>query len=278
MTNIVACIDGTSVSTAVCDYASWAHERLGAPVELMHVLHRDQRSNMANLSGAIGIGSREHLLKELVETDERRSKLALDHGMLILSDAGDRVSSRGVMHPIRTLRHGLLVDTLREHEDVTRLLVVGKHADHMDEHVGSRLETIIRTIHRPILVCSTDFAVPQRVLIAFDGSETMRNAIELITKSPLLTSSTLTVLTVGAETPTQKSNLSWAVDTLSAGGLTSESVHMTGSVERCLVEATADYDMVIMGAYGHSTIRRFLVGSTTTHVLRHTSVPLLILR
>lgn len=33
-----------------------------------------------------------------------------------------------------------------------------------------------------------------------------------------------------------------------------------------------------MGAYGHSRIRQFLVGSTTTSMLRSTTSPLLLLR
>jgi nucleotide-binding universal stress UspA family protein len=33
-----------------------------------------------------------------------------------------------------------------------------------------------------------------------------------------------------------------------------------------------------MGAYGHSKIREFLVGSTTTRMIRQSKVPLLLLR
>jgi hypothetical protein len=37
-------------------------------------------------------------------------------------------------------------------------------------------------------------------------------------------------------------------------------------------------DLLVMGAYGHSRIRQFLVGSTTSHLLRTSTSPLLILR
>ncbi|NPZ02087.1 universal stress protein, partial [Pseudomonas aeruginosa] len=37
-------------------------------------------------------------------------------------------------------------------------------------------------------------------------------------------------------------------------------------------------DLLVMGAYGHSRIRQFLVGSTTTSMLRTTISPLLLLR
>jgi len=37
-------------------------------------------------------------------------------------------------------------------------------------------------------------------------------------------------------------------------------------------------DLLVMGACGHSRIRKFLVGSTTTNMLRTTSTPILLLR
>ncbi len=39
-----------------------------------------------------------------------------------------------------------------------------------------------------------------------------------------------------------------------------------------------DLDLVVMGAYGHSRIREFLIGSTTDRLIRHARVPHLILR
>ncbi len=39
-----------------------------------------------------------------------------------------------------------------------------------------------------------------------------------------------------------------------------------------------DIDMLVMGAYGHSRIRQFLVGSTTTTMLKTAKKPLVILR
>jgi nucleotide-binding universal stress UspA family protein len=37
-------------------------------------------------------------------------------------------------------------------------------------------------------------------------------------------------------------------------------------------------DLLVMGAYGHSKIRRFLLGSTTTNMLKTAKKPLVILR
>ena len=39
-----------------------------------------------------------------------------------------------------------------------------------------------------------------------------------------------------------------------------------------------DIDILVMGAYGHSRIRQFLVGSTTTTMLKTAKKPLVVLR
>jgi hypothetical protein len=41
------------------------------------------------------------------------------------------------------------VETLEELESDIRLLVMGKHDENLGEHIGSRLENVVRTLHRP---------------------------------------------------------------------------------------------------------------------------------
>jgi len=39
--------------------------------------------------------------------------------------------------------------------------------------------------------------------------------------------------------------------------------------------ADAGADAIVMGAYGHSRLREFVLGGATAHVLRHMTVPVL---
>ena len=39
-----------------------------------------------------------------------------------------------------------------------------------------------------------------------------------------------------------------------------------------------DFDLLVMGAYGHSRIRSLLIGSTTTEMIRACKVPVLLFR
>ncbi|MFO7604561.1 MAG: universal stress protein [Gammaproteobacteria bacterium] len=280
MTNVIACIDGTDVSTAVSDYAAWASLRLDAALVLLHVLDKSDYPIPADLSGNIGLDSREALLQELAELDAKRGKLALEQGRLMLETARQRAVADGVAEPIVHQRHGSLLDSLVAIEEDTRLLVLGKHDENLGAHVGSRLETVVRTLHRPILVCPADYTAPRRVMIAFDGSATTHKAVDMVAASPLFRGLPCHVVLVGADTKANRGQLEWARHTLEAADFEVTTVLQTGDVEAvlCGYRREHDIDMLIMGAYGHSVIRRFLVGSTTTSVIRNAQIPVLLLR
>lgn len=280
MSNVIACIDGTAVTPAVCDYAAWASLRLEAPLLLLHVLDKSEYPIESNLTGNIGLGSREALLEELAALDEKRGRLALEQGRLMLEEAQHRVINDGVAAPITRQRHGSLIETLVEMEPDTRLLVLGKHDENLNEHIGSRLESVVRTMHRPLLVTTDTFHPPRRVMIAFDGSATTRKGVEMVAASPLFRGLPCHVVMVGADTEEARAQLDWASRTLQAAGFDAPASIIPGEVERVLCDYRAQHaiDVLIMGAYGHSVIRRFLVGSTTTSVMRNATVPVLLLR
>jgi nucleotide-binding universal stress UspA family protein len=283
MTQVMACIDGSPAAPAVCDYAAWASLRLGAPLCFLHVLDQVQYPQRSDLSGNIGLGSREHLLEELAALDEQRGKLALEQGHHLLEAAKARASADGVANPQLRQRHGDLVDSLVELQQDIRLLVIGRQGEasaSLGQQVGSHLENVIRTLQRPILVSCGEFKAPQNYMFAYDGSATARKGIEMIAASPLLKGLPCHLLMVGADSNDAREQLKAAEQVLQ--GSASE-VHLAiraGEVEPTLHAYQAEHgiDLLAMGAYGHSRIRQFLVGSTTTHLLRSSESPLLILR
>ncbi len=279
-TNVIACIDGTDVSTAVSDYAAWSSLRLEAPLILLHVLDKSTYPVKSNLSGNIGLGSREALLQELAELDEKRGRLALEQGRIMLEAAQQRARADGVGDPIVHQRHGDLLDSLLAIEQDTRLLVLGKHDDNLAAHVGSRLETLVRSLHRPMLVCPAVYKKPQRIMIAFDGSDTTHKAVDMVAGSPLFRGMPCHVVMIGADNEHNRGQLEWAEHTLKSAGFTVITALRQGDVERSLCDyrREQEIDILVMGAYGHSVIRRFLVGSTTTAVIRDAQIPVLLLR
>lgn len=283
MTQVIACIDGSRITLAVCDYAAWASRRLEAPLDFLHVLGRWEYPIPADLSGNIGLGSSDALLQELTELDEKRSRVALEQGRLMLDAAKARAEAGGVLHPTSRQRHGELVDTLIDFEHEIRLLVMGRQGelgDSAGRHIGSQLENVVRTLHRPILVIPSDYTEPQRILIAYDGSATTRKAVEMVAASPLFRGLPCHVVTVGEDRADSRESLDWARTHLQTAGFDVRAEILPGEVEAVLCAYRAEHaiDLIVMGAYGHSRIREFLVGSTTTRLIRQSRVPLLLLR
>lgn len=281
--HVMACIDGSGHAMAVCDYAAWASQRLDAPLTFLHVLDNHPPPDEGNLSGNIGLGSREHLLEELAMLDERRAKLAQEQGRVMLEAARERAIEDGIAEPHTRQRNGELVETLSELESETRLLVIGKRGEsaHLaSEHLGSNLERVVRALHRPILMVPETFRAPERVMIAFDGSKTMHKGIEMIAASPLFKGIVCHVVLVGADVTDLRTQCDWALDTLNNAGLEAHGEIRAGDVESTLHEYCREHaiDLLVMGAYGHSRIRHLLVGSTTTAMLRSADIAQLLLR
>ena len=283
MNQIMACIDGSAQAAAVCDCAAWASRQLDAPLTLLHVLDQQQYPAAGNLSGIIGLGSREYLLEELAALDEKRSKLALEEGRMMLDSARQRVITAGIAQPDVRQRHGDLVETLRDLEADIRLLVIGKQGEDSGNDlqlIGSQLESVIRTLHRPILVTPASFSVPTSVMLAFDGSDTSRKGVEMLASSPLFKGIPIHLVMVGDDNGEHRALLDSARDTLVSAGFDVHTALCSGEVEPALHAYQAEHQigLLVMGAYGHSRIRQFLVGSTTTRMIRSTTTPLLLLR
>ncbi|PRY72609.1 universal stress protein [Halomonas ventosae] len=280
---VMAAIDGSTFSEGVCDYAAWASLALDAPLTFLHVVDNHPQTAEADLSGNIGLGAREHLLEELSHLDEQRAKVAQEQGRLMLKAARERAVEDGVNDPAGRQRNGTLVETLEELQDEIRLLVVGKRgeaAHKASDHLGSNLERVVRTLHRPILMVPDTYRQPEKVMLAFDGSKTTRKGVEMLARSPLFDGIAVHVVIVGAETGDNRSQLDWALKTLRDAGHEAEGALRAGDVEATLrgYQEEQGIDLLVMGAYGHSRIRQLLVGSATTTMLRKAKGPVLLLR
>lgn len=282
MTTIVACIDGSIYSQSVADHAAWAALRLSASVELLQVLGRREVSS-ADLSGNITAGMQEILLAELASLDAQRAKLLQKRGRMVLDEARERVMQAGVAEATVSLRNGDLLETLSERAATADLIVIGKRgeaADFAKLHLGSNIERVVRSMHRPILVASRAFRPIERVLIAFDGGASALKAVDYVSRSPMFAGLSVTLVTAGPAEPATRQRIENAAAQLKGGGLAVEATIEPGSAEKA-ISAVVDrgaIDLLVMGAYGHSRVRSLIIGSTTTEMLRACRIPVLLFR
>ncbi|MFQ1865486.1 universal stress protein [Aeromonas veronii] len=281
MTNIFACIDGSPAMTAVCDAAAWAATNTGLPVTLLHVLEKNEFEGQADLSGNIGFGSREQLLKELAELDHQRSRLAHEQGRMLLESGKEYLAGLGMSEVDTLQRHGQLVETTQELSSGMRMLIMGKQgAAHAHELIGSNIENVIRTLTNPIMVAQPGFQAPSRFLFAYDASPTAKKVLELIASSPLLKGLECELVMVGEPGDEHERQLAQAKQVLKSAGFRVAAMLLQGEVVPVICQHATDAgcELIVMGAYGHSRIRQFIVGSTTTGILKTSHTSLLLLR
>ncbi|WGF89335.1 universal stress protein [Marinivivus vitaminiproducens] len=284
MSRILACIDGSIYGQSVCDHAAWASERLEAEVEVTHVLgRRDLSSVPADLTGSLDATGQEVLMAELVALDAQRSRLAQRRGELALEEARRRLEGRGVTAIKLSLRSGDLTETVNEADPPPDVVVIGKRgegADFAKMHLGSNLERVVRAGHRPILVASRAFKPIRRVLVAHDGGESARKAVDYMATSPLFAGLEIHLVHAGADRREVSDALGEAHALLSTAGRSASTAVIEGEPDHVIATyvRNEDIDLLVMGAYGHSRIRALLVGSVTTEMVRTCLIPVMLFR
>ena len=277
---VLACIDGSSVTEAVCDYSSWIANTVSAPLKLLHTIEQAEAPVVSDYSGAIGLGSSEDLLNDLTNVEQQRRGLLIKQGQLMLDAAKQRVQESGIETPLVRQMHGSLSSSLIELEEQIRAVVVGIRGEShetVDDGIGNQLEAVIRALHRPILVVNRAFTQPETVMLAYDGSESCNKALRLIASSPLFKNVVCHIVHVGSNADKL---LSEAAKVLEDASIKVKTAQLTGTVEEVLAQyqGDMDIDLMMMGAFSHHRFRDLLLGSFTTKMLAATNRPLLLLR
>ncbi len=284
MSHLISCTDGSIYAASLYAHSAWVAARAGLGVKVLHVLdpHRE-RAHRSDLSGAIGFDASAELTEELVALEEATARVARMKGEAILADARRQFADAGMPEVELLQRHGTLVETLEELEPAAEFVVIGKRGEHADfakGHLGSQVERVIRASVRPVLVASRAFRAINRFLIAYDGGPSATQAVDHALANPLLGGLSCHLLRAGRIDDKARWSLAETAGRLREGGYEVTTHAVESSPEIAIAAAIKDHsiDLLVMGAYGHSPIRQFIVGSTTTAMVRTCQVPVLMFR
>lgn len=281
--HILACIDASSYADSVCDYAAWASRHLQIPVELLHVVQRtDAVAARGDLSGAIGLGVKSSLMEELVEMEAAGAKLEVERGRALLAAGEKRLREAGASDVRILHRHGGIVETILEREESAQVVVIGKRgASHefAADHIGSKIERVVRASTRPVFVVSRQFREPRNVVFAYDASPAAERALERLIELPTYAGLPVNMVMADTDNAAHRSALEKAAARLPADREVTVTLKKgkPEAVISAIVEQTPDA-VLVMGAYGHSPVRTLIVGSTTTAMIRTVRVPVLLAR
>lgn len=281
---VLACVDHSHYADTVADYAAWAARQMCAPLEFIHIINRHQeRGSGEDHSGAIGFNAQEHLLTALSEKDAEASRTARETGRIHLNRLRTRAIATGVANTDVRQYYGTLVDTVVAQQEDVRLLVIGRRgvsAVQTQRDLGRNVENVTRAIKCPVLTVTENYCEPQRVMIAYDGSAITRRGVEMVAAGQLFRGIPCHVVMSGKGGADADKQIEWAKATLEAAGFETEAALIPGDPETVIAQEVQmrEIDMLLMGAYTHSPLRKLLFGSKTDDLLRASKVPTLLLR
>jgi len=278
---IVACIDGSALSQSVCHYAIWLAKQMQLPLCFLHVIENVNTSTISDFSGAIGLGASEELLEELTKVEQNRASLLRQQGRVMLQSVEQQAKAQGVDHVTVEQRHGSLVERLVELESSMSLSVIGirgeTHADDQQQ-LGAQLEALVRSIRKPVFVVNCEFIEPTTFMLAFNGSDGSRRALDFVAYTQGLAQFKW-ILAYADQNQAGEQILQSAHTRLNRQGFAQLVLEARQSQpEQALLECQARHnvDVTVMGAYSHHPLRGFIFGSFTETMLRKTNKPLLL--
>ena len=283
MKNIVTCVDGSAITSVVTAAAVWASKKLNKPILFLHTLEKEQQHGADDYTGTIGLGARSALLEEMTKLDEQRGKVALQLGKELLDHVVSQAQTAGIQGIDSLQRHGDLVDSITDLEDKTRLIVIGRSGKGHDGNfraLGSNIETLLRKATHPVLLIPDTFRVPASFMIAYDGRETADNALQRVIDGGLLHGLHCHLVSLNNNESNLNQKFASAQQKLQEKGFDVTSSFIEGNIFESLMDYKEKHDigLIVMGAFGHSKLRQFFVGSNTMKMLEQSKVPMVVLR
>jgi len=130
------------------------------------------------------------------------------------------------------------------------------------------------------MVTPYKFREIESLALAYDGSGPAENALQLAIFLSEQLSWPLTTLIVTTDQKYAAILTAKLEATLDPHQVNETTVILSGNEGKALVKFLEEgsVELLVMGAYGHNLLRRLLGGSTTSYVIRHSPVPVLLTR
>lgn len=167
---------------------------------------------------------------------------------------------------------------IAEHARLANLVILGRPRDHSDVHAALAVESVLFDAARPVVVippgASADWG--QKILVAWNGSA--QSARAMFDALPFLKAAKEVVVVSMSEAASSTAGA--AVAALGWQGVAatpvSTDVEQSAIASRLFAQAAGrGCDLVVMGGYGHSRMREFILGGATRHALHEAELPFL---
>jgi len=278
MNRVIACIDSSPCIDAVAEAAVWVAKQTQRELVLLQILDYYPASyHLGEISGVIGFESNAMLLKELAELEQKQSELALDYSNNLLKHISELIEKQYGLISTKIQEKGDFLEqsfNILKENDVVIIGRVGERAAEKNKPIGSNVENFIRGANCTVITVGEHFEPPKRFIFAYEYSPTCQKMLQRIAQSDLLRKLQCHLLYVGDH----PEMLAEPEKYLKDAGLDVIPIYRYGDVAQNILEYQREHDiqLIVLGAFSHSKIHQFFLGSITTTIFRNANVPLLV--
>ena len=277
--NILIPTDGSDYGKTAIAYGISIARKLDAQLMGLHVVdvRLMQGPVFTDISGSIGLPPYQELLPVIESGLEAKAEA-------ILTEFREQCEAAGI-HPETKKVVGVIDETIVEEGrrccDWVLLAQRGEHF-HIDSGaiLGSTAQAVVRHSGKPVLVTPEHFREIKTMALAYDGSAPADNALKLAAELSQRAGWPLSIVIItddealGAKLSQKTRNF------LVPLAVESAVIIRKGKEDKELLRIIREgsADLLVMGAYGHNRLRELLLGSTTSSVIRKSTIPVLLTR
>lgn len=270
--------DGSAHSQTALEYGIYIARKLDVRLTGLHVMEllQLQAPVFSDISGSIGIPPCQEFLPVMENTLEAKADSILEAFQKACEEAG--------LKPEVKKRLGVIDEIIIEEGKRADWIILAQRGEHF--HIGggailgTTAESVVRKSGKPVLVTPAKYRDIESMALAYDGSPPANKALEMAAELSEKAAWPLTVITASNDPAASDRVCKQAETLLDAWIIDWEMIQLTGKEDREILRFLRDgsVELLVMGAYGHNRLRELLVGSTTSHVIRNSPVPVLLTR
>ena len=277
---ILVPIDGSANSNTALEYGIYIARKMEASLTGLHVIDVNliQGPMLTDISGAVGMPPYEGFFDAIEKSLQEKADF-------ILKEFQERCQKAGVKYEVRK-EIGKVSAIIIEEAKNADLILMAKKGEHFHLKegglLGSVAEAVVRNSGKPVLITPENFIEIESMGLAYDGSGPAIKALKLSLQLSQQNVWPLTVLIVTTD-------LKKAADLIDqieeanqkeAPVVDCETITVAGKEVDEIIKFIREgsVELMVMGAYGHNRLRELLLGSTTSHVINKSPIPVLLAR
>ncbi|MBX1885364.1 universal stress protein [Campylobacter peloridis] len=275
---ILVCIDVLEPCKESVDYGVYLAKKLNLALMFLYTI--EPNFTNAELACSFGIGASGCVIEDLVEEQTQKNENLFKKGKRILNEFCAYAKDQGVKECFSVQRDGDLEEVLKDYNGKIRLAIAGLKGGGRKNKIGIHTEELVRALNVPILLVNSAFKEINSVMMAYDGSNLAKKAIEQAIQKPIFKEAKRYVVNVSKDEKNSCELLEHVSKLFKNVNLEVETKHLNGEVSQALFDfwEQNDVDLLIMGAYSHHWLKSILFGSLTNEILTKAKKPLLLIR